>query len=480
MFPVEKERICLSPGVIWMEEFSFQETRNRSICSGESGILHQGMRLRESFLEKCSADSYVIYDIDGVPQEVSSNFRKTFGWSLDELKDQGNPYVRDFEKERSLFSILSARDGDPKWLVTRRFTKAAELLDIAVFVSRILDSEGQCVAFLVINRNLTRLSDWKIIRNCPGEDLIAEWNFQQEFLPPHHVRAENRIPLDKYSVGLAIVDLMGTCIRMNREFAHLLNLTGNDTLDSELMRIVFGNIRLWEKISTPNRVEDCEITHRKPDDTSVPLRMRTSIIRRDGAPNSIIALAVSDASPCENTVSCIQRDTGLPDSGTTSITQPKNQMHNAEVSRKNEGQSRQHSMKAHDAVKKVLQLHQDYKNDVQERIQQNLRLAVLPIIEELKKFETSESHKHLIDILDFNLRHIMSSFGAKVLSFESKLTKREMQICHMIRAGKNSREIAAGLNLTYETVIVHRKNIRKKLGLKHEKSSLMGYLRKWA
>jgi DNA-binding CsgD family transcriptional regulator/PAS domain-containing protein len=463
-----------------MEEVSFQDTRKRSIYSGESGILHQGMRLREGFLEKCSADSYVIYDVNGVPREVSTNFRKTFGWSVDELKDQGNPYAQDFEKERSLFGILSARDGDPKWLGTRRFTKAAELLDIAVFVSRILDSEGQCVALLVINRNLTQLSEWKIIRNCPGEELITEWGFQQELLRPHQIHAEYRIPFDKHSVGLAIVDLMGTCIRMNRQFAHMLDLTGNDALDSELLSIVFCNTRLWEKTLTSDRVEDCEIIHRKPDNTQIPLRIRTSLIERHGAPNSIIALAVSDATPCEDTVASIQRDTGLSAPGTAFMNKPKNQIHDAQASKKIEQQSMQHSMKTNDAVKKVLQLHQDYKNDVQERIQQNLRLAVLPIIEELKKIETSASHKHLIDILDFNLRHIMSSFGAKVLSFESKLTKREMQICHMIRAGKNSREIAAGLNLTYETVIVHRKNIRKKLGLKNEKSSLMGYLRKWA
>jgi hypothetical protein len=125
-----------------MKEVFFQDTRNRSIYSEESGILHQGMRLREGFLEKCSADSYVIYDADGIPREVSTNFHKTFGWSLDELKDQRNPYVQDSEKERSLFGILSARDGDPKWLVTRRFTKAAELLDVAFFVSQYSTAKG--------------------------------------------------------------------------------------------------------------------------------------------------------------------------------------------------------------------------------------------------------------------------------------------------------------------------------------------------
>ncbi|AFM27211.1 LuxR C-terminal-related transcriptional regulator [Desulfomonile tiedjei] len=462
-----------------MEELSFHDLRNRSACSGESEILHSETRVRQGFLEKCSADSYVIYDLRGTPQQVSTNFSKTFGWSLEELKDQGNLLVPDSERECLLSGILSARDGNPKWLVTRRLTKPGELLDIAFYPSPILDNEGQCIALLVIHRNLTQISEWKIIRDCPGEELISEWGFQQEQLSLQHVH-EHRILFDKHSIGLAIVDLMGTCIRMNAEFAHALDLNGDNSLDSEALRSVFCTVGLWDKTLSSDSPDDCVITYKKTDDISMLLRIRTSLGKRRGSPNTVIALAVSDILPRHDTAACIQQDTRSPETSTALEEPSKDSMHNTQLAQKSVQQSVQHLMKTNGAVKKVLQLHQEYKNDIQERIQQNLRLAVLPILDELKKIETSASHKHLIDILDFNLRHIMSPFGAKILSFENKLTKRELQICHMIRAGKNSREIAAGLNLTYETVIVHRKNIRKKLGLKNEKSSLIGYLKKWA
>lgn len=462
-----------------MEELSSHDVKNRSACLGESEFHYQGTKVRQGFLEKCLADSYVIYDLYGTPQQVSTNFGKTFGWSLEELKDRGNPHVPDSERERLLSGILAARDGDPKWLVTRRFTKTGELLDIAFYPSRILDNEGQCVAVLVINRNLTQISEWKIIRDCTWEELTSEWGFQQELLPLHQIH-EHGTSCDKHSIALAIVDLMGTSIRMSGQFAHALNLNGDDSPDSEALRSVFCTIGLWEKALMSEGIDDHVIIYKQSHDIPIPLRIQTSLAKRKGVPNTVIALVVSDILPWHDTAACIQQDTRLPEASTASGKQSNNQIHDTQLTKKSIQQSAQHLMRTNDAVKKVLQLHQDCKHDVQERIQQNLRLAILPILEELKKIETSASHKHLIDILDFNLRHIMSPFGAKVLSFENKLTKRELQICHMIRAGKNSREIAAGLNLTYETVIVHRKNIRKKLGLKNEKSSLIGYLKKWS
>lgn len=461
-----------------MEELSSHHVENRSACLGESEIYYSGTKVRQRFLEKCLADSYVIYDLYGTPQQVSTNFGKSFGWSVEELKDRGNPHVPDCERERLLCSILAARDGDPKWLVTRRFTKAGELLDIAYYPFRILDNEGQCVAVLVINRNLTQISEWKILRDCTWEELTSEWGFEQELLPLHQIH-EHGTSFDKHSIGLAIVDLLGTSIRMSRQFAHTLNLNGDDSSDSEALKSVFCTMGLWEKALMSDGVADHVIIY-KPYDILIPLRIQTSLAKRKGVPNTVIALVISDILPWHDTAACIRQDTRFPEASTASGKQSENQRHDTQRAKKNMQQSVQHLMKTNDAVKKVLQLHQDYKNDVQERIQQNLRLAILPILEELKKIETTASHKHLIDILDFNLRHIMSQFGAKVLSFENKLTKRELQICHMIRAGKNSREIAAGLDLTYETVIVHRKNIRKKLGLKNEKSSLIGYLKKWS
>lgn len=47
-----------------------------------------------------------------------------------------------------------------------------------------------------------------------------------------------------------------------------------------------------------------------------------------------------------------------------------------------------------------------------------------------------------------------------------KLTKREIEILHLIVDGLGYREIASKLFVSVNTVLTHRKNIKSKLGVK--------------
>jgi len=58
-----------------------------------------------------------------------------------------------------------------------------------------------------------------------------------------------------------------------------------------------------------------------------------------------------------------------------------------------------------------------------------------------------------------------------------RLSPAEMRICQFIQAGSPTKEIAAALNLSVETVQTHRKNIRRKLGLHGKDASLCAFLR---
>ncbi|MCF8040171.1 MAG: LuxR C-terminal-related transcriptional regulator [Desulfohalobiaceae bacterium] len=58
-----------------------------------------------------------------------------------------------------------------------------------------------------------------------------------------------------------------------------------------------------------------------------------------------------------------------------------------------------------------------------------------------------------------------------------KLTPTEMEVCQYIQDGLTSKEIAEKLYSSFETIQTHRKNIRKKMGLKGSKTPLCTYLR---
>ncbi|NCC23654.1 MAG: PAS and helix-turn-helix domain-containing protein [Deltaproteobacteria bacterium] len=58
-----------------------------------------------------------------------------------------------------------------------------------------------------------------------------------------------------------------------------------------------------------------------------------------------------------------------------------------------------------------------------------------------------------------------------------RLTPTEQDICRLILQGATTREVAEVTHSAFETIQTHRKNIRRKLGLRGRKSSLQSFLR---
>ncbi|GEM_PF-1921335 len=126
----------------------------------------------------------------------------------------------------------------------------------------------------------------------------------------------------------------------------------------------------------------------------------------------------------------------------------------------------------------VVETSQQAAKDLERRIINNYQLTVVPILGKLKQLEVTMPERYLLEALDVNIRSISSSFGTAMARSRASLTPRQMEICKLILSGKRSRDIAQKLGLSTQTVIVHRKNIRKKLGLKHKGQNLSAYIRK--
>ncbi len=83
-----------------------------------------------------------------------------------------------------------------------------------------------------------------------------------------------------------------------------------------------------------------------------------------------------------------------------------------------------------------------------------------------------------LDSLEFNLKSLFSPPPDTARQEAGLLTPQETRLCDLIRAGLTSKEIAEVMGISPATVVVHRANIRKKLGLVGSDDNLATYLRK--
>jgi DNA-binding CsgD family transcriptional regulator len=76
------------------------------------------------------------------------------------------------------------------------------------------------------------------------------------------------------------------------------------------------------------------------------------------------------------------------------------------------------------------------------------------------------------------LQRLITSYGSasSLSSVYKSLTPKEIQVASMVREGASTKAIAATLSLSPETISIHRKNIRSKLGLNSKSDNLRSYL----
>ncbi len=116
------------------------------------------------------------------------------------------------------------------------------------------------------------------------------------------------------------------------------------------------------------------------------------------------------------------------------------------------------------------------RQELEERILANVEELVLPHLQALKEGRLERNQKTRVEIAEANLHEVIAPFSEQLSSKFMKLTPTEIQVASFIKHGKTTKQIAETLNLAYETIETHRKNIRKKLGLRHKKANLRTYL----
>ena len=128
------------------------------------------------------------------------------------------------------------------------------------------------------------------------------------------------------------------------------------------------------------------------------------------------------------------------------------------------------------ALRVLLKQRDKDKLEIEEKITINIKEFVQPSLEKLRNSGLNERQKSYLIILESHIHDIISPFLRKLTSKYLNLTASEMQVTHFVMEGKRTKEIALLLNLSEKTIEVHRKNIRKKLGINNKKANLRTHL----
>jgi len=146
------------------------------------------------------------------------------------------------------------------------------------------------------------------------------------------------------------------------------------------------------------------------------------------------------------------------------ITERK-QMELALKKRESDLKAKTHELEDLNAALRVLlkQRNEDQKI-VEENVLYNIKLLILPYIEKLKGKIDAGSRSY-INVLESNLKDIVSPFAQKMSVQFLSLTNKEVQIANLIKEGLSTKEIANFLNVSESAINLHRYRIRHKLRL---------------
>jgi len=128
------------------------------------------------------------------------------------------------------------------------------------------------------------------------------------------------------------------------------------------------------------------------------------------------------------------------------------------------------------ALKVLLKQREADKQELEKKVLTNVKDLVLPYVEKLKNSRLKPRDKTLVEIVETHLNDVISPLLQRFANAKILLTPQEMQVANLVKDGKTSKEIADILNVSEATVNFHRKNLRIKFGLTHQKTNLRSYL----
>ncbi len=307
-------------------------------------------------------------------------------------------------------------------------------------------------------------------RECDTDELSA-------LLEAHGKLFENQ------GAGAAVLDLEGNCLVCNPALERMLGngvTEGACAIRSEDLRYLHFRLvetNLWKRIRKSGRVTNQELELPGTNGRKIHVLANAAVLETGPDGSHFVFLSMVDVGRLKKTERNLQRTIDRVSSLVKSLEEDvRAKEKDLETLGRDLEQAHRSLKKVNDATGILNARIREQTQHYQNRIVHDFNLTVRPLMEHLKSLHPVGPETHLLEAMDFNMRHIASQFGVNLSKRQVRLSPREIEICAMIRAGKDSRQMARSLGIAYETVIVHRKNIRKKLGLKRKKQNLATYI----
>ena len=128
------------------------------------------------------------------------------------------------------------------------------------------------------------------------------------------------------------------------------------------------------------------------------------------------------------------------------------------------------------ALRVLLKKRDEDKNELEQKVFHNIGTLIKPYLEKMKDTDLDSRQQSYLTLLESNLDDIISPLTRKLTYQFKNLTASEIQVSSLIIDGKRTKDIAVLLNVSGKTIEVHRRNLRRKLGLRHKKTDLRSYL----
>jgi PAS domain S-box-containing protein len=128
------------------------------------------------------------------------------------------------------------------------------------------------------------------------------------------------------------------------------------------------------------------------------------------------------------------------------------------------------------AMKVLLKKREEDKTELENNVLTNVKELVMPFVDKFRETQLDGQQKTFLNIIESNLNEVISPFTRRLSLEYLSLTPTEIQIANMTKHGNTSKKIAKIMNISPRTVDTHKKNIRRKIGLKGKRANLRSYL----